>query len=68
MRPYTLLFKHRNRNQIKKGLLNFDLTIFIGKSKGFDTVLVVVDRPRKYDHFILVKHPYLGQSIAVIFV
>lgn len=38
------------------------------KSKGFDALLVVVDRLSKYNHFILLKHPYTAKSIAKIFV
>jgi hypothetical protein len=30
-------------------------------------ILVVIDRFTKYDHFFLVKHPYIAASIAQIF-
>jgi len=37
------------------------------KSKGFDTILVIVDRLSKYAHFILLKHPYMAKKVATIF-
>lgn len=35
-----------------------DFIIAMPKSKGFDALLVVVDRLSKYRHFVLIKHPY----------
>lgn len=38
------------------------------KSRGYEAVLVVVDRLSKYGHFIAIKHPYIARSIADVFV
>ena len=48
--------------------LTLDFITGLPKSKGYDVVLVVVDRLSKYSHFILLKHPYTAKSIAEIFV
>lgn len=37
------------------------------KVNGYSVIFVVVDRFTKYAHFIPVKHPYIGSSIAAIF-
>ncbi|CAH9095672.1 unnamed protein product [Cuscuta europaea] len=44
---------------------------FIGglpKSKGKDTILVVVDRLTKFAHFIALKHPYTAKEVAELFI
>ena len=38
------------------------------KSRGYDTILVGVDRLSKYSHFIVIKHPYTARNIVEIFV
>lgn len=48
--------------------LSMDFIVGLPKSKGFDAILVVVDRLSKYSHFILLKHPYNAKSVAELFV
>ncbi|MCH96095.1 hypothetical protein A2U01_0017078, partial [Trifolium medium] len=48
--------------------LSIDFITGLPKSKGYEAVLVVVDRLSKYSHFILLKHPYNAKTIAELFV
>ncbi|KAL4554713.1 hypothetical protein LXL04_037315 [Taraxacum kok-saghyz] len=48
--------------------LSMDFITGLPKSKGFDTILVVVDRLSKYSHFLLLKHPYTAKTVAELFV
>ena len=47
--------------------VSLDFIIGLPKSKGFQAILVVVDRLSKYGHFILLKHPYTARKIAELF-
>lgn len=47
--------------------LSLDFITGLPKSRGYEAILVVVDRLSKYSHFILLKHPYTAKSIAELF-
>ncbi|KAK2417448.1 hypothetical protein QL285_039746 [Trifolium repens] len=48
--------------------ISMDFITGLPKSKGFEAILVVVDRLSKYAHFVPLKHPYTARVIAEIFV
>ena len=37
------------------------------KSKGRDSILVIVDRLTKFAHFIGLAHPYMAKEVARVF-
>lgn len=37
------------------------------KAKGLDSIMVVVDRLSKYDHFIALSRPYEAKAVARLF-
>ncbi|GAU31427.1 hypothetical protein TSUD_221980 [Trifolium subterraneum] len=47
--------------------ISMDFITGLPKSKGFEAILVVVDRLSKYSHFVPLKHPYTARSIAEVF-
>ncbi|MCH86314.1 hypothetical protein A2U01_0007169, partial [Trifolium medium] len=47
--------------------VSMDFITGLPKSKGYEAILVVVDRLSKYSHFIPLKHPYTARSIAEVF-
>ena len=48
--------------------VSMDFISGLPQSRGYDSILVVVDRLSKYSHFLLLKHPYTARHIAEIFV
>nr|KYP56676.1 Retrovirus-related Pol polyprotein from transposon 297 family [Cajanus cajan] len=48
--------------------ISMDFIVGLPRSKGFEAIMVVVDRLSKYGHFVLIKHPYSARTISAIFV
>jgi hypothetical protein len=48
--------------------ISMDFITGLPKSRGFEAILVVVDRLSKYCHYITLKHPYTARTIAEVFV
>ena len=43
------------------------LQVGLPKFRGFDVILVVVDKLSKSSHFIALAHPYTAKSVVEIF-
>jgi hypothetical protein len=47
--------------------ISIDFITGLPKARGYEAILVVVDRLSKYSHFIPLKHPYTARSLAEVF-
>ncbi|GKG43650.1 transposon Tf2-1 polyprotein, partial [Tanacetum coccineum] len=47
--------------------ISIDFITGLPKSKGYEVILVVVDRLSKYCHFIPLKRPFTARSLAEVF-
>ena len=65
--PYPGLLQALSAPHVPWQDITMDFIEGLPKSKGKDTIMVIVDRFTKYGHFITLAHPFTAQEVAKSF-
>lgn len=63
-----LVWCSRYPSPTESGRISMELVERLPRSKGYDTVLVLVDCLSKYAHFLALGHPFSVKTVTVVFV